>query len=86
MVHGRLLPACRITQGDTVGHPLYLPGIKLSPAATLLPFNLRPLQFPVKLALAMTIDKSHADIWSGCSFAVGMRYMLFHKANHIMLP
>jgi PIF1-like helicase/Helitron helicase-like domain at N-terminus/Helicase len=53
-----------ILTGDFVGTKVYIPRIKLTPTDTDLPFTLSRLQFPVKLAFAMTINKSQGQTFS----------------------
>jgi ATP-dependent DNA helicase PIF1 len=61
----RLLPNAiqgRILGGDHHGESAYVPRIKLdSPASAKLPFVLRRWQFPVRLGLALTINKAQGQ-------------------------
>jgi ATP-dependent DNA helicase PIF1 len=61
----------KILTGDVIGEEVFLPRIKLAPANTKLPFVLCRTQFPVKLAFAMTINKSQGQTFS----KVGLRLL-----------
>ena len=54
---------CRIISGDPkfAGNVVFIPRITLTPSADTLPFPLQRHQFPVRLAFAMTINKSQGQ-------------------------
>jgi ATP-dependent DNA helicase PIF1 len=53
-----------ILTGDAIGRTVFIPRIKLAPTNTGLPFTLCRVQFPVKLAFAMTINKSQGQTFT----------------------
>lgn len=53
-----------IATGDQVGARVLIPKVRLTPSASTLPFELSRLQFPVKLAFAMTINKSQGQTFN----------------------
>ena len=46
--------------GFAAGNKVFIPNIPLSPSDTNLPFKLERTQIPIRLAYAMTIEKSQA--------------------------
>ena len=50
-----------VISGHCLGKRVLLPKINLTPSDTMLPFNLRRKQFPVKLAFAITINKAQGQ-------------------------
>ena len=52
---------CRILGGDHAGKEVFIPRISLEPSEESLPINLTRCQFPVRLAFAMTINKSQGQ-------------------------
>ena len=58
---GHRVLRCTILTGDFAGKPVMLPRITLSPSGTTFPFRLKRVQFPVKLAMAMSINKSQGQ-------------------------
>jgi hypothetical protein len=61
-IRGRVLK-CRIMSGDErfSGKIVFIPRITLSPTAEDLPMRLRRRQFPIRLAFAMTVNKSQGQ-------------------------
>ena len=57
----RTLITAKLITGDFKGQLVLIPRITLSPNEGRLPFKLNRLQFPVKLAYAMTINKSQGQ-------------------------
>ena len=58
---GRRLIECEVLTGAKKGTTAIIPRFSLTPSENNLPFNLRRLQFPIKLAFAMTINKSQGQ-------------------------
>ncbi|XP_077174871.1 uncharacterized protein LOC143828370 [Paroedura picta] len=54
----------RIITGSALGETLFIPRINLAPKDPDLPFTLRRQQFPLRLAFAMTINKSQGQTLS----------------------
>ena len=59
--HPTLLKVSIASQGAFFGHFHMLPRIALYPSQSNLPFNFRRLQFPIRLAFAMTINKAQGQ-------------------------
>src|SRR6267154_365002 len=51
----------RVLTGTAANQIVYIPRINIAPTTTDLPFVLRRLQFPIKLAFAMTINNSQGQ-------------------------
>ena len=84
---------CRIISKDRrfAGKVVLIPRIRLSPNAETLPVPLRRLQFPVRLAFAMTINKSqgqsveHVGINLKTSvFSHGQLYVAFSRCTSLL--
>jgi ATP-dependent DNA helicase PIF1 len=78
----------QIITGDAIGETVYIPQIKLTPTNTGYPFTLSRTQFPIKLAFAMTINKSQGQTFTkvGVSllqevFAHGQLYVAFSRVK-----
>jgi ATP-dependent DNA helicase PIF1 len=52
---------CEIISGSCIGNIAMLPRIALNPDDDLLPFPMQRLQFPIKLAYCMTINKAQGQ-------------------------
>lgn len=59
-VHANILE-CMIITGDFLGNRVMIPRITLQPSDTRFPFTLRRRQFPLRVAFAMTINKSQGQ-------------------------
>ena len=59
-LHSNCIQAA-VMHGSNVGNSVLIPRIKLAPSDTNLPFTLVRHQFPVRLAYAMTINKSQGQ-------------------------
>ena len=85
----RVIEAIIITGPDT-GQRCFIPRIPLtSPASARLPFQLRRLQFPVRLGFAMSINKSQGQSLATVGlylitpvFTHGQLYVALSRARH----
>ena len=55
---GTFVIEAQILTGDKFGNYVFIPRISLTPSSSELPFTMTRRQFPVRLAYAMTINKS----------------------------
>ena len=85
----RNLLKVRILNGSHSGSEAFIPRIDLIPTNEILPFKLRRRQFPVRLAFAMTINKSqgqslqHVGIYlSAPVFAHGQLYVAYSRSGN----
>ena len=51
----------QLLSGDHAGNTVFIPRLKIEPSETQIPFHFSCLQFPVRLAFAMTINKSQGQ-------------------------
>ena len=78
---------CRIISKDRRfrGKVVLIPRIRLSPNAETLPMSLKRLQFPVRLAFAMTINKSQGQsvehVGQTSVFSHGQLYVAFSRCT-----
>ena len=89
---------CKVLTGDVIGEEVLIPRIKLAPTNTKFPFVLSRIQFPIKLAFAMTINKSQGQTFTRVGlcllddvFAHGQLYVALSRVRQqhqltILLP
>ena len=77
-----------ILTGANQGKRTFIPRMTLTPSDTDLPFRLRRVQFPIKLAYAMTINKSQGQEFekvgvflNRACFGHGQLYVAFSRAH-----
>ena len=71
-----------ISTGSRKGEILYLPMISLTPSDTELPFTFTRRQFPIKPAMAMTINKSQGQVSSYKTHALATASSTLHAAEY----
>ena len=86
-LHNTVLDA-ELISGDKSGRRVLIPRIKLAPSDPNLPFTLERCQFPIRLAYAMTINKSQGQTYERVGiyllspvFAHGQLYVAFSRAR-----
>ena len=74
--------------GQSQGKRVFIPKMTLIPSDTDLPFRLRRVQFPIRLAYAMTINNSQGQTFDKVGiflnkpcFAHGQLYVAFSRAR-----
>ena len=77
-----------ILTGATQGKRVFIPRMTLTPSDTDLPFQLRRVQFPIRLAYAMTVNKSQGQSFdkvgiylNRACFGHGQLYVGFSRAH-----
>ncbi|KXN92620.1 hypothetical protein AN958_02285 [Leucoagaricus sp. SymC.cos] len=75
---------CKIISGDArfANKEVMIPRIQLSPSAETLPIPLKRRQFPVRLALAMTINKSQGQLVK--YVGINLQTSGFHMVNYML--
>ena len=80
---------CEVLTGTSKGKRVLIPRIKLVPTGITLPFVFERLQFPVRVAFAMTINKSQGQTFQivgialECSvFSHGQLYVAFSRGRN----
>ncbi|CAF2896041.1 unnamed protein product [Rotaria sp. Silwood2] len=81
---------CEIATGSNKGSRVLIPRITLTPSDQLLPFQLRRHQFPIRLSLAMTINKSQGQTFGRLGlllpkpvFSHGQLYLAFSRVRSL---
>ena len=79
---------CEIITGVATGNRVLIPRVSLSPSDTNLPFQLKRVQFPLRLSYAMTINKSQGQTFEKVGmylrrpcFSHGQLYVAFLRAR-----
>jgi ATP-dependent DNA helicase PIF1 len=84
----RFFLECRIVNGSHAGNIVFIPRITLLSTESELPFTVKRLQFPIRLAFAMTINKSQGQSLDSVGiylknpvFSHGQLYVAFSRAS-----
>ena len=79
---------CEVLTGVAVGDRVIIPRISLCPSDSNLPFQIKRIQFPVRLSYAMTINKSQGQTFDKVGiylqrpcFTHGQLYVAFSRAK-----
>ncbi|XP_036363967.1 uncharacterized protein LOC118765694 [Octopus sinensis] len=70
-----------LVTGSNRGRTVLIPRIKLSPSDANIPFTLNRLQFPLRLAYSMTINKAQGQTFEKVGIHLPNRYFLI--ANYM---
>ena len=80
--------ACDILTGIYAGNRVLIPRVTLCPSDTNLPFQIKRIQFPLRLSYAMTIKKSQGQTFEKVGiflrmpcFSHGQLYVAFSRAR-----
>lgn len=86
----RTILECEIITGSHIGERVFLPRLKLAPSDTKLPFVLQRIQFPIRLAYVMTINKAQGQTFNHVGiylpdpvFSHGQLCVAFSRAKKI---
>jgi ATP-dependent DNA helicase PIF1 len=80
---------CEVLTGSSKGQRVLIPRIKLKPTGSMLPFVFERLQFPVRIAFAMTINKAQGQTFKHVGlvllspvFSHGQLYVGFSRVRN----
>ena len=79
-LHSHVIDA-EILSGSFASHRVLIPRIKLAPSDVNLPFTLQRIQFPVRAAYSMTINKSQGKHLKDLVYFYHLQY--FHMVSYM---